>query len=254
MNSGTYYRLIHFLFTAYPLLCHPTNQCLNGNVVFFQQMADGYDIVTAKEEDIGRIAEFLRHHFYTGSPLNTGIGASADRKISEIFALQFLSQGTSLLAVSRKDGHILGACINGENSPEDRNNAEYLQTQSNEIYSKIQKFVHKMEEDVDIWKLTGANRALYIHTLGVDSAARGQGIAKALMEATRDLARSVGYPLLRILCSSSYSTKIAQSMGMRSVYTLPFSEYKDEDGHPVFTPPHPHTHATMFVLKLDSDA
>jgi ribosomal protein S18 acetylase RimI-like enzyme len=217
-------------------------------------MADGYDIVTAKEEDIGRIAEFLRNHFYTSSPLNVGTGASADRKISEMFALRFLSQGTSLLAVSRKDGHILGACINGENSPEDRNNAKYLQSEKNESYAKIHKFVHKMEEDVDIWKLTGANKALYIHTLGVDSATRGQGIGRALMERSRDLARSAGYPLLRILCSSSYSTKIASNMGMRSVYSLPFSEYKDESGHPVFTPPQPHTHATMFVLKLDSNA
>lgn len=96
-----------------------------------------------------------------------------------------------------------------------------------------------MEDDVDIWKLTGANRALYIHILAVDLASKGQGIARALMERTRDIARSTGYPLLRILCTSKYSIKIARNMGMRSVNTLPFSEYKDENGHPVFTPPQP---------------
>jgi ribosomal protein S18 acetylase RimI-like enzyme len=216
-------------------------------------MADGYDIVIVQEEDIGRIAEFLRHHFYASSPLNLGIGASADRKISEMFPLQFLSEGTSLLAVSQNDRHILGACINGENSPLDQTHTEYLQSLSNETYAKINKFVQKMEEDVDIWKLTGANRALCIHILAVDSAARCQGIARALLERTKDIARSSGYPLLRILCTSKYSIKIARNMGMRSVYTLPFSEYKDENGHPVFTPPQPHTHAIMFVLKLDTD-
>jgi ribosomal protein S18 acetylase RimI-like enzyme len=230
--------------------CQPVS---SSNAVFFQQMADGYDIVIAKEEDVGRIAEFLRNHFYDNSPLNVGIGASADRKISEMFPLQFLSEGTSLLAVSRNGRHILGACINGENNPEDQTHTEHLQSVSNEAYAKINTFVHKMETDVDIWKLTGANRALYIHILAVDTATRGQGIARALMDRTRDVARSGGYPLLRILCTSVYSIKIARNMGMRSVYTLPFSEYKDENGHPVFTPPQPHTQAIMFVLKLDPD-
>ncbi|PNF32023.1 hypothetical protein B7P43_G05750, partial [Cryptotermes secundus] len=226
---------------------------LSSNVVFLQQMADGYDIVTAQEEDIGRIAEFLRRHFYSNSPLNLGIGASPDRKISEMFPLQYLSEGTSLLAVSRNGQRILGACVNGENSPVDRKHTEYLQSVSNETHAKINEFVQKMEDDVDIWKLTGANRALYIHILAVDPAARGQGIATTLMEKTREVARSSGYPLLRILCTSKYSIKIARNMGMRSVCTLPFSEYKDENGHPVFTPPQPHTHAEMFVLKLDTD-
>lgn len=94
-------------------------------------MAEGYDIVTAEEEDIGIIGEFLRHHFYSNSPLNLGIGASADRKISEMFPLQFLSEGTSLLAVSRNGRHILGACISGENSPEDQTHTEYLHSASN---------------------------------------------------------------------------------------------------------------------------
>jgi hypothetical protein len=44
-------------------------------------MAEGYDIVTAKEE-VERIAEFLRHHFYKQSPLNL-----ADRQMSDMFPL-----------------------------------------------------------------------------------------------------------------------------------------------------------------------
>jgi len=70
-----------------------------------------------------------------------------------------------------------------------------------------------MEEAVDSWKLTGANRALYIHALAVDRAVGGQGIGRALMEKTRDKARSVGYPLLRVICTSVYSTKIARGIG-----------------------------------------
>jgi GNAT superfamily N-acetyltransferase len=214
-------------------------------------MADGYDIVTAKENDVEIIADFLRQNFYKQSPLSVASGATADRHIEDMFPLQFLTEGTSLLAVSRSGRHILGACINGENRPNDETQNDLLQSASNEAYAKIYRFVDKMEKAVDIWKLTGADRALYVHILGVDPSARGQGIGKALMAKTRDKARSLGYPLLRILCTSAYSIRIARNMGMRSVYTLPFSEYKDEKGHPILTPPYPHTEGIMFVQKLD---
>jgi GNAT superfamily N-acetyltransferase len=214
-------------------------------------MADGYDIVTAKEEDVERIAEFLRQHFYKHTPVNLAAGVTADRQREDMYPLQFLSQGTSLLAVSRNGRRILGAVINGENRPIDETQNDLLQSTSNENYAKIYRFVDKMEKSVDIWQLTGVDRALYTHILGVHPSARGQGIGKALMAKTRDKARSLGYPLLRILCTNVHSIKIARNMGMRSVYTLPFSEYKDEQGHPVFTTPHPHTEAIMFVQKLD---
>jgi GNAT superfamily N-acetyltransferase len=107
-----------------------------------------------------------------------------------------------------------------------------------------------MEQAVDIWELTGTDHALYCT---VDQVARGLGIERVLMERTRDQARSAGYPQLSVICTSKYSIKIASDIGMRSIYTLHYSEYKDEKEYPVFTPPHPHTQPTVFVLKLDAD-
>ncbi|XP_021929816.1 uncharacterized protein LOC110834693 isoform X2 [Zootermopsis nevadensis] len=214
-------------------------------------MADDYDIVTAKGEEVERIAEFLRQHFYKHSPVNLAAGATADRQVEDMYPLQFLAQGTSLLAVSRGGRQILGAAINGENRPTDETQNEFLKSARNEKIAEIYRFVDKIEKAFDIWHFTGVDRALYTHILGVHPSARGQGIGKALMLKTRDKARSLGYPLLRILCTNVNSIKIARDMGMRSVYTLPFSEYKDEQGHPVFKIPYPHTEAVMFVQKLE---
>jgi hypothetical protein len=61
------------------------------------------------------------------------------------------------------------------------------------------------------------------------------------MEASRQLARSEGYPLLYIECTSYYSAKIARAIGMHCMYSLPYVEYKDKDGDPVFTSSQPHT-------------
>jgi hypothetical protein len=69
-----------------------------------------------------------------------------------------------------------------------------------------------VEKAVDIWELTGANRALYITPLAVDQAASGQGIGRVLMDRTRHKSRSAGYPLLYLICTSIHSIKIARNI------------------------------------------
>ncbi|XP_069705100.1 arylalkylamine N-acetyltransferase-like 2 isoform X4 [Periplaneta americana] len=216
-------------------------------------MSEGYDIVTAKEDDKERIAEYLRKYFFPESPVNVASGASPNRRADEIIGLKYLSQGTSLLAVSKDDGRILGATINYDTFPKDKAPEDtFSKNLSNEAYAKIEKFVRLLEDNADIWKLTGVDRGLYIYILSVDPATRGRGIAKALMEQTREVARSMGYPMVWIICSNVYSIRIARNMGMDAAYTMPFSEYKDKDGKPIFNVPHPNTECVVFVQKLNS--
>jgi arylalkylamine N-acetyltransferase len=213
---------------------------------------EGYDIVTAKEEDRESIAEFLRQSFYRYEPLNAYTGSDPNRPITAILPLRFLSEGRSLLAVSRNGRHILGVCLNGELNT----NENAYSTKQNRLtdpnYNKIASFLDEVEVRADIWKKLDAPRAILIYVLGVDPASSGRGIGRALMETTRDKAQCEGYQAICILCSSHFSAKIARSMGMECVYSLPYSEYKDEDGNPVFKPSHPHTEMAVFVQELSS--
>jgi GNAT superfamily N-acetyltransferase len=213
---------------------------------------EGYDIVTAKEDDKERIAEFLRQSFYTREPLNVSTGSDPNRPISAILPLRVLSEGKSLLAVSRNGRHIVGVCLNRELK---RNENAYSIEQSRltgSNYSKIANFVQEFQARADIWSKLDGPRAILIDMLGVEPASVGQGIGRALMETTRDKAQSDGYHSICILCSSHFSAQIARNMGMECVYSLPYSEYKDEDGNVVFKPPHPHTEMAVFVQKLST--
>ncbi|KAJ9600500.1 hypothetical protein L9F63_009270, partial [Diploptera punctata] len=78
----------------------------------------------------------------------------------------------------------------------------------------------------------------------------GTGIGKVLMEHSRKMAMSAGYSLLYVLCTSYYSYRIAGNMGMQCVYILLYSEYKNEQGNPVFVPPAPQSEVTVFIEKL----
>jgi ribosomal protein S18 acetylase RimI-like enzyme len=213
---------------------------------------EAYDIVLAKEEDGEKIAEFLRHSFYRYEPLNVCIGSPPNRPINAILPLEFLSEGRSLLAVSRNGQHILGVCINGEYK---RNKNVYTTKQkklTEPSYSKIASFLEEFEALADIWNKSDVDSGILIYMLAVDPASVGRGIGRALMEATRDKAKCEGYQMFCIFCSSHFSAKIACNMGMECVYSLLYSEYKDEDGNPVFKPPHPHTEMTVFLQKLSS--
>jgi GNAT superfamily N-acetyltransferase len=219
--------------------------------VFLIQMEEDYDIINATEKDRDSIAEFLRQNFYNHEPLNQSIGANPDRPINAIFSLQFLSEGKSVLAVSRNGRRILGVCINTEQKPTAKEDTEF--TLLDPAYITIADFFRKVESSVDIWKVSGADRIMRINIVAVHAAARGRGIGRVLMEATRSQARRAGYSILYILCSSHYSARIARDMGMQSLYSLPYTEYRDKNGRIVFTPPLPHTEVTIFVQKLCSE-
>ncbi|XP_069669192.1 arylalkylamine N-acetyltransferase-like 2 [Periplaneta americana] len=216
-------------------------------------MSDEYDIVIAKEDDKERIVEFLRKGFYSNSPLIVASGGSPNPPTDKIPSLEYLSQGLSLLAVSKEDGRILGVAINHCTTPEDNAPEEsFTKSLSNDPYAKVRRFVRLLKDNANIWKLTGADRGFYINILSVDPSARVRGIGKALSEQAREMARSMGYPLIWRIGINPYSIRISRNMGMDAIYTMPFSEYKDEEGKPIFNVPQPHTECVVFVQKLKS--
>ncbi|PSN52943.1 Dopamine N-acetyltransferase [Blattella germanica] len=205
-------------------------------------MDNSFDIIIAKEEDHTRLCRFMNEYFIKGEPLNMAVSHKVSPEDNSLYyPLETLLEGTSLIAVTKKEGDILGVCLNKTKSKSDEN--EYDD-------GKFGRFLNKVEGSVDIWSLTGTDRALNVYMIAVSDRAQGRGIGKALVEHSRELARSKGFPLLYMLCSSFYSAKIARKVGMQCVYSLQYSEYKDEQGIPVFLPPEPHKEIASFIQKL----
>ncbi|PSN52950.1 Dopamine N-acetyltransferase [Blattella germanica] len=213
-------------------------------------MDDEYDIVPATIDDTERIAEFMRQTFCKYEPLNMSIGAPPNRPTETMRSIKYLSQGTSLMTITRS-GLIIGVAINGESSLGEKEEMSKPNYQ-HESYKKIDEFFKKFESGYNVWELTGTDRGLFLNILSVDPIAGGKGIGKAMMKKTREIAKAKGYPLLGVLCTSHYSARIAKSIGMECVYRLPYSEYKNENGEQVFVPPPPHKEAAVFVQKLSS--
>ncbi|KAJ9582978.1 hypothetical protein L9F63_022682 [Diploptera punctata] len=214
-------------------------------------MDEEYDIVPATEGDSERVAEFLRQTFFKYEPLNIAFKAPPNRPMEAMRFLKYLKEGTSLIAIT-KSGLLIGLAMNGVS----RKTTEARVPRSrgleafHESYTKISNFVDKVENNMDIWKITGVESALYLHILAVDPIASGRGIGTKLVKKSIEVAKSKGFPSLWVMCSSHYSAKICRSLGMQSVYRLPYKDNKNEAGKPEFLPPAPHTEINMFVLNL----
>jgi GNAT superfamily N-acetyltransferase len=192
-------------------------------------------------------------------PLCVSLGNSASLSDDEDEDMNILSEGMSLIAESQgrngfEDGAILGLCLNVEMSIEDATMLEHKSNNSkDEKFAKILKFLSVMDRQANMWERLCITRAMGVIVMAVDDAATGQGIGKALMERSRDVAKERGFPALRVDCTSQYSAKIAQRLGMSCVFSLPYEQYKGQEGQAIFIPPSPHTHFKMFVQKFGKD-
>ena len=215
-------------------------------------MEEEYNIIQATEEYRERIAEFLRQTYYRYEPLNMAFEAPPNRPTGAMRSLQFLKEGTSLIAIT-KSGLIIGVAINGASRKvmDIHDSSTRTLEAFHESYTKISNFIDKVEKNMDLWKITGAESSLCLHILGVDPIAGGRGIGKKLMELSIDMAKSKGFPFFWTMCSSHYSARICRTLGMECVYRLPYKDNKNEEGILEFLPPAPHAEFTIFLQKFD---
>jgi GNAT superfamily N-acetyltransferase len=210
-----------------------------------------FKILRASEDDHERIRVFLGENYYPFEPINMAMGLDNGHSAAdEAHILDFIKEGTSLLAVATTPQRtLLGICINGAIFS-DENVIEMASKCSCKRYTKFLWFIETIDRCSDFWNRVAVKQALSCEALAVLGSARGLGIGKALLENTLQVARDDGFPLLRVDCSSYYSAKIVECMGLECMYSLPYSEYKSEDGCQIFDPPSPHVEFKIFIHKF----
>ena len=66
----------------------------------------------------------------------------------------------------------------------------------------------------------------------------------------REIARELGFHMIRSDCSSLFSGKLCKRYGFEPVYELKYVDYLDENGAPIFSPANPHVSVVTYVKKL----
>ncbi|PSN38899.1 hypothetical protein C0J52_20076 [Blattella germanica] len=211
-----------------------------------------YRIIKATMEDRDKILDFLRQNFYNEEPINAAMNNESNTlsKADEEHTLALLQEEISFLAVSN-DEELIGICLSGLVTSKEAEDMEGLaETCGCERFSKLLYFLSFVERQSNIWGKSGTSSGLSVQALAVTQAARGHGVGRALLEKTRELAKNEGYSLFRVDCSSYFSARLAEDIGMECIFSLPFSEYKDKDGCPIFKVKTPNHNMKIYIQKL----
>ncbi|TDG47243.1 hypothetical protein AWZ03_006374 [Drosophila navojoa] len=215
--------------------------------------ADGIVIRVMNVSDFQNAKQAMGGNVNNDEPLDAFCGGNVKKgneQEDDEYYISIVEQGTSLVAIDEKNGgRIVGIVLAAAQTPSDLN--RYSQSVSALTdFERIETFIAKVENEANLFKRYGVSKLLYSHITNVDATMRGKGLGARLTVALIGVARSKGYPLLVACCTSFYSARQKQALGMECVYKLAYKDYRDENGRVVFNPPEPHTHVRVMAIKL----
>lgn len=211
-----------------------------------------YEIAIAHLEDQEDILNFLRESFFKDEPLNKFLGLineNSPRCVDlEKFAMKDLANGLNLKAVH--NGKIIGVCLNGLLKRGYLENPENELKITDEKFTKIVRLLDKTALESDVFqKFPDSDKAVTVKIISVDGAYRGQGIAKELLNKTREIAKEVGAGFVTVDCTSHFTALALKKLGFQLHYSLKYAEHREE-GQVVFKPEPPHEACTVYVQKV----
>jgi arylalkylamine N-acetyltransferase len=107
-----------------------------------------------------------------------------------------------------------------------------------------------IDEKSDILVKFHPKTCLQIFIVCVHPDYKRQNIATNLLEASFDLAKSIGFDLISVDCTSKFTSNIAEKLSMDLVSTVTYDEYNNYLGKRLFSPLPPHTDIKTFVKAL----
>ncbi|EDW03000.1 arylalkylamine N-acetyltransferase-like 2 [Drosophila grimshawi] len=215
---------------------------------------DGILIRVMTVSDYKQVKIFMGGNFYNGEPLCASSGEDVQKcyeKENDEYHISMIEQGTCLLATEEKTGRIVGLVLAGAQFPSclEKHRKEAAAMEPN-TWGLIAVFLSKVEIKVNLFERYAISKLLYSHITNVDASMRGKGLGSRLAAALMEVGRTKGFPLMIAYCSSFYSARQKEALGMECIYEQAYADYKDDSGKVVFKPPAPHTHLRVMVIKL----
>jgi ribosomal protein S18 acetylase RimI-like enzyme len=171
--------------------------------------------------------------------------------MEEDFILSLLPDGNIIFAIDSSNYHIAGLASFGEiTKTYSQESWDESETTSNQKWRDILKFMSHIESKSNVCERFGVTEALHLHGVTVDKKYRGRSIGKLLFNECFNIAKGRNYQLVSADCTSIYSIRIAQLVGMELVSTVTFDEYHDKIGDKIFSPVIPHTEIKSFVKRI----
>nr|XP_016928233.1 dopamine N-acetyltransferase [Drosophila suzukii] len=205
--------------------------------------------------DYEKLKLFMKEEYFNAEPLCQSCGEDVhlqNEEENDAINLSMIAQGTSLLALDENDdGRIVGFVLAGAQVPEDvERYAQTAKTLTENAWGRIFIILTKAEREANIFERYGVSKVLYSHITSVAASMRGKGLGSRLAITLMDLGRSQGLPVMVAYCTSFYSARQKKALGMECIYSLDYTDYKEDQGRVIFAPAAPNTTLRVMAIKL----
>lgn len=201
-----------------------------------------------------RVIIHLRNNFFADEPLNKSVGLCKPGEPHaelEEHSISTLQDGLSVAAVDKVTDEIAGVALNGVLRPGDlEKGQEKLDCSNDEGFKQIFSMLYNVSHSLDLFTAYETDKIFETRILSVDSRYRGIGLGNELIKRVDDVARENGFKILKGDATGSFSQKICSKNGYEIIHELKYSDYKSENGEPIFKPLPPHNSLKIMVKIL----
>lgn len=214
-------------------------------------MTKTYSVHVAEDFEADTVLNFVRNYYYKEEPLTKAHPEPGHTKDDEAFTMSQLKYKSVLIATDDDNGNVAGVIVAGPIFPGDAERMiEAAKTTETKKWSDISLFLAYIEKKADVLRRFKQPKALHVHALGVHHDYRGQGIGELLFRACFDNAKKLKIALVTADCTSIYSIKIAERLGMENISNVTYDEYHEVIGDKLFTPTEPNTMIKTYLKRV----
>ncbi|XP_016961804.1 arylalkylamine N-acetyltransferase-like 2 [Drosophila biarmipes] len=216
---------------------------------------DGVTIRLMTEEDYGIVKPFVKDNFFGSEPMCASSGEEVhlqNEKENDAYHLCMIAQDTCLVALDEKNGgRLVGVVLAGCQVPQDleKNRIDAEAMEAN-FWGRASIFISQIEREANVFERFGISRVLYSHITSADTSMRGKGLGSRLAATLMEVGRSKGFPAMVAYCTSFFSARQKEALGMQCIHSVAYADYKDAQGRAMFTPDAPHTTVRVLAIKL----
>lgn len=209
-------------------------------------------VLLAEECDVPTVRDFIRDHFNGKEPAQSFHVRPKEimTPLPESFLKKCVENQTLLIAY--KGIKPVGVLVAYRGSAVDREKKKtdlsVLGQKAREIFDFYSYIINKL----DVFNRVNVSHCLHVSMLSVHSDHRSEGIGRKLFYAIDEIAKAEKYPAMDADCSSAYSARIAEELGMKCLSIVTYDEYNQHIGEKLFTPFGPHTDIKSYVKLFDN--
>lgn len=207
-------------------------------------------IKLAEKADETSVTEFLKSHFMMSNPLRDAYVGGSEESSDLDFSFDD-SKEYNLMAIEESSSKLVGiASLLAFDKEKHKEMSNFLENPGDSMDNDIMKFCFYIETKSDVLNRFKIDKALEIQVVSIHPDYRCRGFAGKLFEASIEFAKSRRFEFVTVLCTSSYTMRIAERLKMECIEAVTFDEYNERVGRKVFEANAGNDVAKMFVKKL----